>query len=58
MPEPTAADLTREAEAEAAVFAQAANIDKLLNRLRNFDLAKDNLADDEDVQVSRPPPVF
>lgn len=50
MPEPTAADLAREAEAEAAVFAQAANIDKLLNRLKNFDITKDNLADDEDIQ--------
>jgi hypothetical protein len=51
MPEPTSADLAREAEAEAAVFAQAANIDKLLTMLRNFDLNKDNLADNEEIQV-------
>jgi signal transducing adaptor molecule len=51
MPEPTSADLAREAEAEAAVFAQAANIDKLLTMLRNFDINKDNLADNEEIQV-------
>ncbi|KAG8802765.1 ESCRT-0 subunit protein hse1, partial [Serendipita sp. 399] len=50
LPEPTSADLAREAEAEAAVFAQAANIDKLLNLLRGFDINKDNLADDENIQ--------
>jgi signal transducing adaptor molecule len=51
MPEPTVADLAREAEAEASIFSQAANIDRLLNMLRNFDITKDNLADDEEIQV-------
>ncbi len=51
MPEPTSADLAREAEAEATVFAQGANIDKLLTMLRNFDINKDNLADNEEIQV-------
>ncbi|KAF8961986.1 hypothetical protein BDZ97DRAFT_1905402 [Flammula alnicola] len=31
MPEPTAAELAKEAEQEAAVFAQAVNVEKLLN---------------------------
>ena len=51
MPEPTVADLAREAEAEASIFSQAANIDRLLSMLRNFDISKDNLADDEEIQV-------
>lgn len=51
MPEPTAAELAREAEQEAAVFAQAVNVEKLLNLLRAFDPAKDNLADNEEIQV-------
>lgn len=53
MPEPTVADLAREAEAEASIFSQAANIDRLLTMLRNFDISKDNLADDEEIQVRR-----
>ena len=40
-----------EAEQEAAVFAQAANVDRLLMMLRNMDPAKDNLADNEEIQV-------
>ena len=51
LPEPTTAEIAREAEQEAAIFAQAANIDKLLNMLRTFDPAKDNLADNEEIQV-------
>jgi len=43
--------LTREAEQEAAVFQQAANVDKLLSMLRNLDPEKENLADNEDIQV-------
>lgn len=50
MPEPTAAELGREAEQEAAVFAQAVNVEKLLNMLRSLDPAKDNLADNEEIQ--------
>lgn len=51
MPDPTPAEMARDAEAEASVFNQAANIDKLLNMLKNFDIQKDNLADNEDIQV-------
>jgi signal transducing adaptor molecule len=51
MPEPTAAELAKEAEKEAAVFAQAANVDRLLSMLRSLDPAKDNLADNEEIQV-------
>jgi len=51
MPEPTAAELAREAEQEAAVFAQAVNVEKLLNMLRALDPAKDSLADNEEIQV-------
>ena len=51
MPEPSATELAKEAEQEAAVFAQAMNVEKLLNMLRSLDPAKDNLADDEDIQV-------
>ncbi len=50
MAEPTVADLAREAEAEASIFSQAANIDKLLSMLRNFDIGKDNLADNDEIQ--------
>jgi signal transducing adaptor molecule len=51
MPEPSATELAKEAEQEAAVFAQAMNVEKLLNMLRSLDPAKDNLADDEEIQV-------
>ncbi|TFK39621.1 hypothetical protein BDQ12DRAFT_682099 [Crucibulum laeve] len=50
LPEPTAAELAKEAEQEAAVFAQAVNVEKLLNLLRALDPAKDNLADNEEIQ--------
>ena len=54
MPEPTASELAREAEQEAAVFAQAVHVEKLLYLLRAFDPAKDNLADNEEIQVCNP----
>ncbi|KAF8998603.1 hypothetical protein BDQ17DRAFT_1247500 [Cyathus striatus] len=50
LPEPSATELAKEAEQEAAVFAQAVNVEKLLNMLRTFDPAKDNLADNEEIQ--------
>ncbi|KAI0339362.1 hypothetical protein BDW22DRAFT_1361367 [Trametopsis cervina] len=50
LPEPTAAELAKEAEQEAAVFSQAANVDRLLQMLRQMDPAKDNLADNEEIQ--------
>jgi hypothetical protein len=49
--EPPAAELAKEAEQEAAVFAQAVNVVKLLNMLRSLDPASDNLADNEEIQV-------
>ncbi|KAI0675956.1 hypothetical protein C8Q78DRAFT_964306 [Trametes maxima] len=50
LPEPTAAEIAKEAEQEAAVFSQAANVDRLLTMLRNMDPARDNLADNEEIQ--------
>ena len=51
MPEPSAIELGKEEEQEAAVFAQAMNVEKLLNKLKALDPAKDSLADDEEIQV-------
>lgn len=48
----TTDELAREAEQEATVFAQAANIDKLVDMLRSFDPSQDNLADNDDIQVN------
>ncbi|KAG6810632.1 hypothetical protein H0H92_011066 [Tricholoma furcatifolium] len=42
---PTAAGLGREAEQEAAVFAQAVDIEELSQMLRPLDLAKDDMTD-------------
>jgi signal transducing adaptor molecule len=50
LPEPTASELAKEAKQEAEVFAQAVNVDKLLTMLRALDPAKDNLADNEEIQ--------
>ncbi|KZT07511.1 uncharacterized protein LAESUDRAFT_608996, partial [Laetiporus sulphureus 93-53] len=50
LPEPTAAEIAKEAEQEAAVFSQAANVDRLLTLLRQMDASKDNLADNEEIQ--------
>lgn len=51
MPELTPAELAREAEQEAAVFSQAADVDRLLHMLKEIDPASDNLADNEEIQV-------
>ncbi|KAI0046549.1 hypothetical protein FA95DRAFT_1606836 [Auriscalpium vulgare] len=50
LPEPTVNEMAAEAQQEAAVFAQAANVDKLLTMLHSLDPAKDNLADNEEIQ--------
>ncbi|ETW79142.1 hypothetical protein HETIRDRAFT_478525, partial [Heterobasidion irregulare TC 32-1] len=50
LPEPSAAELAAEAQQEFAVFSQAANVDRLLTMLRSLDPAKDNLADNEEIQ--------
>jgi signal transducing adaptor molecule len=42
--------LAAEAQQEATVFSQAANVDRLLTMLRTLDPAKDNLADNEEIQ--------
>lgn len=51
MPDPTPAELAREAEQEAAVFSKAADVDKLLNMLKEVDPTTDKLADNEEIQV-------
>ena len=53
LPDPTPEEIAREAEHEAAIFAQAANIDRLLSMLRGLDPARDNLADNEEIQVRK-----
>ncbi|KZP01759.1 hypothetical protein CALVIDRAFT_17385 [Calocera viscosa TUFC12733] len=50
MPDPTPLELQKEAETEAQVFAQAANIDRLLTMLRGLDPSRDNLADNDEIQ--------
>lgn len=50
LPEPTSAELAAEAQQEAAVFSQAVNVDRLLTMLRTLDPAKDNLADNDEIQ--------
>lgn len=51
MPEPTSAELAKEAEREAGVFSQAVDVDRLLTMLREMDPSQDNLADNEEIQV-------
>ncbi|SNX87017.1 related to HSE1 - Class E vacuolar protein-sorting machinery protein [Melanopsichium pennsylvanicum] len=50
VPDPTPAELQKEAEMEARIFSQAADIDRLLSKLRSLDPARDNLAEDEELQ--------
>ena len=53
MPEPSAADLAREAE-QKQLFSLRLwmfELEKLLNILRSLDPAKDNLAGNEEIQV-------
>ncbi|KAG9077925.1 ESCRT-0 subunit protein hse1, partial [Ceratobasidium sp. 370] len=50
LPEPTAAELAKDAEAEALVFSQGGAIDTLLQKLREFDPAAENLNDNEEIQ--------
>jgi signal transducing adaptor molecule len=46
--EPTAAEIARQAEQEATVFAQTANVDQLLT-MRNLDISQENIADNEEI---------
>ncbi|QRW02791.1 vacuolar protein-sorting machinery protein HSE1, Class E [Ceratobasidium sp. AG-Ba] len=50
LPEPTAAELAKEAETEALVWSQGGAIDTLLQKLREFDPATENLNDNEEIQ--------
>jgi hypothetical protein len=52
LPEPTATELAKEAETEALVWSQGGAIDTLLQKLREFDPATENLNDNEEIQVS------
>ncbi|KAJ3476481.1 hypothetical protein NLI96_g11129 [Meripilus lineatus] len=52
LPEPTSAEIAKEAEQEALVFGQVGNVDKLLTMLRQLNPDEDNLADNEEIQVS------
>jgi len=49
IPDPSPEALAREAEAEAAVFAQACEIDRLLQMMKNLDAQRDNLADNDEL---------
>jgi hypothetical protein len=42
----------KEAEAEAAVFARAGDIDRLLQMMRTLDAQRDNLTDNDELSVS------
>lgn len=50
LPEPTAADLQREAEDERKVFAEAKNVEKLLSILSSAELNDPSLAENEQLQ--------
>ncbi len=50
LPDLTPAELAAEVQQDAAVFSQAANFDRLLTILRTLDPAKDNVADNEEIQ--------
>ncbi|CAH7676771.1 hypothetical protein PPACK8108_LOCUS11867 [Phakopsora pachyrhizi] len=49
IPDPSPELLAREAEIEASVFAQAHEIDRLLQMMRNLDAKRDNLADNDEL---------
>lgn len=44
-------ELAREVEQEAAIFAQAADVDQLLTLLRDLDTSGERLADNDEIQV-------
>ena len=45
--------LTRETEQEAAIFTQAASVDRLLTLLRDLDVTSERLANNEEIEVVR-----
>lgn len=49
IPDPTPETLAREAETEAVVFAQANEIDRLLQMMQTLDAKRDNLADNDEL---------
>ncbi|CEH14191.1 hse1_ustma ame: full=class e vacuolar protein-sorting machinery protein hse1 [Ceraceosorus bombacis] len=50
LPNPTPAELQREAELEARLFAQSGSIDNLITKLNELDPDHDNLAENEELQ--------
>lgn len=50
LPDPTPADIQRDAELEARIFSSATAIDMLVDKLRQIDPRKSNLSDDEELQ--------
>ncbi|CAG8697415.1 6971_t:CDS:10, partial [Funneliformis mosseae] len=50
LPEPTAADIAKEAEIEAAIFAEGRNIDQLLELLAGLDVTRDSVTDNDHIQ--------
>ncbi|KAH6867742.1 hypothetical protein BKA70DRAFT_1132639 [Coprinopsis sp. MPI-PUGE-AT-0042] len=50
MPEPSKEELWKEAEAEAVVFGQAVHVERLLSMLKNWDVERESLADNEEIQ--------
>ncbi|KAI7935298.1 hypothetical protein MJO28_016825, partial [Puccinia striiformis f. sp. tritici] len=49
IPDPSPETLSKEAEAEAVVFGQANEIDRLLEMMNNLDAKRDNLADNDEL---------
>lgn len=49
IPDPSPETLAKEAEMEAAVFAQAFEIDQLLQMMKSLDAKRDNLADNDEL---------
>ncbi|RIA98461.1 hypothetical protein C1645_749931 [Glomus cerebriforme] len=50
LPEPTAADIAREAEMEAAIFAEGRNIDHLLELLAGLETTRDSVTENDTIQ--------
>ncbi|CAG8575557.1 6845_t:CDS:10 [Paraglomus brasilianum] len=51
LPDPTPADLAREAEVETSVFAESKNIEKLLQMLSIIDPNRDSFSENEEIQT-------
>jgi hypothetical protein len=51
LPDPTPADLAREAEMEVSVFSASRNIERLLEMLSQIDPQRDSFSENESIQV-------